>query len=64
MTITDNFIYEGANAGGNGGNDCVRITNEVGSVSNVTVNGNFLFGGKPASKRSTPERQLPERPPA
>ncbi len=27
------------------GNDCVRITTEQGSVSNVTVSGNYLIGG-------------------
>ena len=46
MSITGNFIDWTTNAGSNhGANDCVRITVEDGSVSNVTVSGNFMIGG-------------------
>ncbi|HEY1453240.1 MAG TPA: M10 family metallopeptidase C-terminal domain-containing protein [Roseiarcus sp.] len=45
-TITDNFIdgtYT-ANAAANATSD-IRLTNELGNLSNVTVSGNFLLGG-------------------
>ena len=46
MSVTGNFIDWTPNAGSNhGANDCVRITTEKGSVSNVRVSGNYLFGG-------------------
>ena len=46
MSITDNFIDWTTNPDSNSGaNDCVRITSDVGSVSNVTVSGNYLIGG-------------------
>ena len=45
LSITNNFIDWTQNPGSTGGNDCIRITAEVGSVSNLTVSGNYLFGG-------------------
>lgn len=45
-TITDNFIdWTPNSAAVENGNDCIRITAEQGSVSNVTVSGNYLIGG-------------------
>ncbi len=50
ITISDNFIDWSVNPAATGsdafGNDCVRITAECGSVSNVSVTGNFLLGGE------------------
>jgi hypothetical protein len=46
-TITDNFIdgtYT-AGAAANANND-IRLTSELGSLSNVTVSGNYLLGGE------------------
>lgn len=48
--ITDNFIdftyAPGATNVSNGlTNNCIRITSELGNVSNVTVTGNYLLGG-------------------
>jgi hypothetical protein len=45
-TITNNFI-DWTNAAGSvvTDNDCIRITSELGSVSDVTVSGNYLIGG-------------------
>ncbi len=46
FVISDNFIDETTNPNSVvGTNDCIRITAELGSVSNVTVTGNFLIGG-------------------
>ena len=49
MTVTNNFIdwtlNPAVSAGASLPNDCVRITGELGPTSNVTVTGNFLFGG-------------------
>lgn len=46
LTITNNFIDWTTNADSNYyTNDGIRITTELGSVSNVTVSGNFLIGG-------------------
>src|SRR5271166_186476 len=46
FSITDNFIDWTADPNETvGPNDCIRITAELGSVSNVTVSGNFLLGG-------------------
>jgi hypothetical protein len=45
-TITNNFIDWTASGNAHaGGNDCIRITSELGNVSNVTVSGNELIGG-------------------
>ena len=46
FVVSDNFIDETQNAGSTGDNDCIRITAELGSVSNVSVTGNFLLGGE------------------
>ena len=45
-TITDNFIdgTYNANAAANANSD-IRLTTEFGSLSNVTVSGNYLLGG-------------------
>ncbi len=44
--ISDNFIDWTMNANSTEPtNDCIRITTELGSVSNVTVTGNYLIGG-------------------
>ena len=47
--ISNNFIdwtfANGGTSATGAGNDCVRITTEFGSVSNVTVTGNELLGG-------------------
>jgi hypothetical protein len=48
LTISDNFIDWSQNPAGGTvcpPNDCIRITGEVGPVSNVTVTGNFLLNG-------------------
>ena len=46
FVISDNFIDWTTNPNSvYGTNDCVRITAELGSVSNVSVTGNFLIGG-------------------
>jgi serralysin len=46
LTISDNFIDWSTNSDSNFyTNDAIRITAEEGSVSNVTVTGNFLLGG-------------------
>jgi hypothetical protein len=45
-TITDNLIDGTANAGAPAGaNSDIRLTNELGNLSNVTVSGNYLLGG-------------------
>ncbi len=45
-TITDNFIDGTTNANSPAGqNSDLRLTNELGNLSNVTVSGNFLLGG-------------------
>jgi Right handed beta helix region len=46
VAITDNFIdgTQNADAPGQPNND-IRLTAEVGSLSNVTVSGNYLLGG-------------------
>ena len=47
LVVSNNFIDESANPNSiNPTNDCIRITAELGSVSNVTVKGNFLLGGE------------------
>ncbi len=50
LTISDNFIDWSVNPAASGvdafANDCIRITAECGSVSNVTATGNFLVGGE------------------
>ena len=50
LTISDNFIDWSVNPAASGvdafANDCIRITAECGSVSNVSVTGNFLVGGE------------------
>jgi hypothetical protein len=43
--IANNFIDWTTNPGSTGGNDCIRITTETGSASNITVTGNYLIGG-------------------
>jgi hypothetical protein len=46
VLISNNFIDWTANpADVSSPNDCIRITAEMGSVSNVTVTGNYLIGG-------------------
>ena len=46
LSITNNFIDFSTNSNSNyGTNDCIRITSELGSVGNVTVNGNYLLNG-------------------
>ena len=45
VTISNNFIDWTADGSQSLVNNAVRITAEMGSVSNVTVNGNFLVGG-------------------
>jgi len=46
LSITNNFIDWTTNpASDYSTNDCIRITTELGSVANVTVNGNYLIGG-------------------
>ncbi|WP_210209100.1 M10 family metallopeptidase C-terminal domain-containing protein, partial [Roseiarcus fermentans] len=47
MTISDNFISWSLNPAStvNDVNNCIRITGELGPVSNVTVTGNYLLGG-------------------
>ena len=46
LAITGNFIDWTTNADSNqGANNCIRITAEKGSVSNVTVSGNDMIGG-------------------
>ncbi len=46
MLVSDNFIDWTTNANSlSSTNDCIRITTEQGSVSNVTVSGNYLIGG-------------------
>ncbi|RBP08241.1 peptidase M10/serralysin-like protein [Roseiarcus fermentans] len=46
MTVSDNFIDWSQNPAATGStNDCIRITGELGPVSNVTVTGNFLLNG-------------------
>ncbi len=55
ISITDNFIDWATNPNSNSyANDCIRITNELGSVSNVTVTGNFLFGGETSIQAINP----------
>ena len=45
-TITDNFIDGTPNADSPANaNSDIRLTNELGNLSNVTVSGNFLLGG-------------------
>ena len=45
-TITDNFIDGTTNADSPAGqNSDLRLTNELGDLSNVTVSGNYLLGG-------------------
>jgi hypothetical protein len=45
-TITDNFIDGTTNADSPGQqNSDLRLTNELGNLSNVTVSGNYLLGG-------------------
>jgi hypothetical protein len=45
VTITNNFIEETPNAGATGfSNTDIRITDEFGNTSNVTVTGNYLIG--------------------
>ena len=46
LTISNNFIDWSTNPNSDyGSNDCIRITTECGSVSNVNVRGNMLVGG-------------------
>ena len=45
MTISNNFIDWTAPGPNFVVNNCVRITDELGPVSNVTVTGNYLMGG-------------------
>jgi hypothetical protein len=45
VSITNNFLDETINAGATGiSNSCVRITDEFGNTSDVTVSGNYLIG--------------------
>ena len=47
FVVSGNFIDESTNPNSvNGVNDCIRITAELGSVSNVAVSGNFLVNGE------------------